>query len=109
MRGEAGLEQPGCCLEAISLHGLGAVLLHPLEGLLEALELGVAVGVIGHTLLLLIQRFPAQQSDCVAELTCAIIYVVCKKSAECEAHMTHKFLDVQTEDKHSSKDDAFDH
>ncbi len=54
LRGEAGLEQPRRCLEAVGLHGLGAVLLHSLEGLLEALELGVAAGVEGHALLLLI-------------------------------------------------------
>jgi len=56
------------------------------------LEFGVDAGVEGHAAL--VKHFPVQQSDCDPELTCATIYVLCKKSTECEAHMTHKFLNV---------------
>ncbi len=76
LRSEAGLEQPRCSLEAIGLHGLGAVLLHSMEGLLEALELGVAVWVVGHALLLLIQRFPAQQLFSNSLLGLLVVFII---------------------------------
>jgi len=94
LRGEAGLEQPRRCLEAVCLHGLGTIFLHSLEGLLETLELVVAAGVEGHALLLLIKRFPAQLEDCDAELTCATIYAFYKDHIEYKAHMAHKLMKI---------------